>query len=129
MRLRVLLPTEILVDSEVEKVAAEGMHGAFCLLPRHIDFVSALTSGILTYAQPGEGETFMAIDEGVLVKQGDDVLVSTRDAIQGEDLPTLQTAVVEQFQARGERERITRTALAKLEADFIRRFIELRRNG
>ncbi len=54
MRLRVLLPTEVLLDVEVTKVIAEAENGFFCLLPRHVDFVAALVPGILYYTtSPG----------------------------------------------------------------------------
>ena len=47
MKLKVLLPTEIFINEEVEKVVAEADNGYFCLLPRHVDFVSALVPGLL----------------------------------------------------------------------------------
>jgi F-type H+-transporting ATPase subunit epsilon len=55
MRLRVLLPTDVLVDREAAKVIAEAANGSFCLLPRHVDFVAALVPGILRYTTP-QGE-------------------------------------------------------------------------
>jgi len=45
MQLKVLLPTQVLVDEPVSKVVAEGEDGSFCLLPRHVDFTSALVPG------------------------------------------------------------------------------------
>ncbi|MFP4055677.1 MAG: F0F1 ATP synthase subunit epsilon [Candidatus Brocadiia bacterium] len=125
MKLRVLLPTQVLVDQEVGKVTAEAEDGSFCLLPRHIDFVAALVPGLLSFETPGGGEVFLAVDEGTLVKAGDEVLVSTRRAARGEDLGSLQRTVDEQFRAVDERERAVRGAAAKLEADLVRRFMEL----
>ncbi len=125
MRLKVLLPTEVLLDQEVVKVIAEAGNGFFCLLPRHIDFVAALVPSLFAFV-PVEGpEEFLAVDEGVLVKCGQEVLVSTRNAIQGPDLGRLKQSIEEQFRLLDERERTVRSALAKLEADFVRRFIEL----
>ncbi len=37
MRLKVLLPTKVLVDEPVTKISAQDGTGAFTLLPRHID--------------------------------------------------------------------------------------------
>lgn len=125
MRLKVLLPTEVLLDQEVVKVIAEAGNGFFCLLPRHIDFVAALVPSLFAFV-PVEGpEEFLVVDEGVLVKCGQQVLVSTRNAIQGPDLGRLKQSIEEQFRLLDERERTVRSALAKLEADFVRRFIEL----
>lgn len=125
MILKVLLPQEVLLESPVRKVVAEGQDGSFCLLPRHIDFVSALVPGLLSYETADGAEAFVAIDEGILVKCGAEVLVSTRNAAQGTDLGRLQTLIREQFAELDEREKQTRSALAKIEADFVRRFLEL----
>lgn len=125
MKLKVLLPSEVLMDQEVAKVIAEAGNGSFCLLPRHVDFLAALVPGILSYTTLQNIEQFIAVDEGVLVKCGPEVLVSTRNAIQGPDLGSLERAVRERFMLLEDREKTARTAFAKLEAHFIRRFMEL----
>jgi F-type H+-transporting ATPase subunit epsilon len=125
MNLRILLPTRILIDRPVDKVITEAENGSFCLLPRHIDFVAALVPGLLSFMADQE-EQFVAIDEGVLVKNGANVLVSVRDAVIGPDLGLLRLMVRERFEALDEREKRARSALVRLEADFVRRFIELR---
>ena len=54
-------------------------------------------AGILTYETEAEGEVFVAVDEGVLVKTGPDVLVSVRRAMGGTDLGQLREAVEQEF--------------------------------
>jgi F-type H+-transporting ATPase subunit epsilon len=125
MRLKVLLPTEVLVDAAVTKVIAEAENGSFCLLPRHIDFVAALVPGLFSFVSTEGQEEFLAVDEGVLVKCGSQVMVSTRNAVIGPDLGTLKQMVEDQFRILDERERMARSAVVKLEADFVRRFIEM----
>lgn len=125
MKLKILLPTEILIDETVTKIAAEAENGSFTLLPRHIDFVAALVPGLLSFVSAAGEEVFLAVDEGILVKRGDEVMVSTRNAVLGPDLGTLKQMVDAQFRVLDERERMTRSAVAKLEADFVRRFIEM----
>jgi F-type H+-transporting ATPase subunit epsilon len=93
MRLKVLLPSEVLLDAAVTKVTAEAENGAFCLLPRHIDFVAALLPGLLSFETEDGQEEFLAVDEGILVKCGAQVLVSTRQAVRGPDLGTLRQAI------------------------------------
>ena len=61
---------------------------------------------------------------GTLVKCGDDVLVSTRAAVAGDDLGALRRAIEEVFENVSDREQRAYSALVKMEADFIRRFIE-----
>ena len=125
MKLKVLTPTHVLIDRPVTKVVAEAENGHFCLLPKHIDFVAALVPGILSFiTEPGE-EIFIAVDEGILVKCDREVLVSTRNAIKGNDLETLKQNVVEQFQILDEKEKLTRSALAQFEVSMMRRFKEL----
>ncbi len=130
MRLRVLLPTRVLIDRPVRKVAAEGPEGQFALLPRHADYVSVLPPGILAYwpaapdANAGSDEAYLGIDEGVLVKQADSVDVALRDAVQGDDLDQLRELVERRFRQLDEAERQARSALARLEAGVVRRFVE-----
>ncbi|WP_417382481.1 F0F1 ATP synthase subunit epsilon [Gimesia sp.] len=124
MNLKVLLPTEILIDQPVMKVIAEAENGSFCLLPRHVDFVSALLPGILTFVDEQNCETYLGIGGGILTKTGAEVRISTIYAVQGEDLGTLRQKVADQFEAQHERERLVRSAIAKLEADILRHFVK-----
>ena len=129
MKLKVLLPTKILLEEEVSKITAEAENGSFCLLPRHIDFVTALVPGILIFVSVRGEEKFLAVDEGILVKSGVQVLVSTRHAVQSSDLGLLQETVEKQFRVLNEREKVTRSALAKLEVNIVRQFMELGKGG
>lgn len=125
MHLKVLLPTKVLVDQEVGKVVAEAHNGSFGILPRHIDFVAALAPGILLYETTDAEERYLGIDEGILVKCGDEVLVTSRSAVPGDDLHTLRDTIRERYLELDEREKSARSALARLEAGVVRRFIEL----
>jgi F-type H+-transporting ATPase subunit epsilon len=125
MQFKVFLPTEILLDEEARKVVARAANGWFALLPRHIDFVAALVPSVLIYVDRGGHERFLGIDEGILVKHGKDVLVSTRKAVRGDDLASLRDVVRRDIMTLDEHERAARSALARLEAGVIRRFVEL----
>ena len=129
MNLKVLLPSEVFLDCQVQKIVAEAPNGHFCLLPRHVDFVAALVPGLLTFVDADGGEQFLAIDEGVLVKCGDIVRVSTRQAVRGGDLGQLQQVVEQQFELLDERERMARSASARLEAGLVRRFMEFEKTS
>jgi F-type H+-transporting ATPase subunit epsilon len=125
LRLRVFLPTETLVDEPARKVIAEAEDGAFCLLPRHVDFATALVPGILIFVDADGEERLLAVDEGSLVKAGEEVRVSVFNAIAGADLGRLRQTVDETFLALDEHEREARSALARLEAGTLRGFVEL----
>jgi F-type H+-transporting ATPase subunit epsilon len=129
MKLKVLLPTQVLVEVDAAKVIAEAENGSFCLLPHHIDFVAALVPGLLSFTTDEGEEEFLAIDEGILVKCGPEVLVSTRQAVRGPDLGTLKRTIAEQFEVLDEREKKARAAAAKLEANLVRQFLELGEHG
>lgn len=129
MKLTVRLPFEILLEEEVDRIKAEADNGWFGLLPRHIDFVTALVPGVMTFQPSGGAEEYLAIDHGILVKCGADVAVSTRNAVRGVDLSKLQDEVQRQFKAREEREKAARAYEAKLEADLVRHLMEAEKNA
>ena len=129
MNLKVLLPAEVLVQEDVAKVTAEAHNGSFCLLPKHVDFVAALVPGILSFETAGGREAFVAVDEGILVKCGEEVMVSTRNAMRGPDLGQLRRTVEERFKVLDDREKTARSAMVKIEAGFVRRFLEIQGNG
>jgi F-type H+-transporting ATPase subunit epsilon len=126
MLLKILLPAEVLMEREVKKIVAEAENGSFCLMPHHIDFVATLAPGIFSYELAEGGQELLAMDVGTLVKKGSDVLVSTRNAVRAAELGKLKQVVVQQYDALDEREKLVRSAAAKLEASLIRRFVELK---
>lgn len=126
MNLKVLLPFQVFVEKlGVSRIVAEGREGSFGLLPHRLDCVAALAPGILTYETDADGEAFVAVDEGMLVKTGPDVLVSVRRAQSGADLGQLRAAVERDFVTLDEREKSLRSALAKMESDLVRRMASL----
>ena len=124
MHLKVLLPFQVYADKTgVSRIVAETQAGSFGLLPHRLDCVAALTPGILIYETEADGEVFVAVDEGVLVKTGPDVLISVRRAIGGTDLGRLHTAVEKEFLTMDNREQNVRSVAAKLEIGLLRRFV------
>ena len=121
LHLRIFLPSGILLDTETTRLVAESPAGSFGVLPRHIDGVAMLASGILCYGSSG----YAAVDGGTLVKCGDEVRVSTPQAMLGDSLESLMSVVTERFRVRDEDERLTRSALARLEAGTLRRLQDM----
>jgi F-type H+-transporting ATPase subunit epsilon len=123
MNLKILLPFKVFAEKTgVSRIVAETREGSFGLLPRRLDCVAALAPGILVFETKAEGEVCIAIDEGILVKTGTDVLVSVRNAIGGGDLDQLREMVEQEFLNLDEQEKSVRSVLAKLESGFVRRF-------
>jgi F-type H+-transporting ATPase subunit epsilon len=122
MHLEIMLPSGIFADqSGVSRIVAETREGSFGLLPRRRDCVAALEPGILIYETAAGGEVFVAIDEGILVKAGRDVLVSVRQAHGGTDLGQLRESVEKEFLVADEDAQNVRSVMAKLESGLLRR--------
>jgi F-type H+-transporting ATPase subunit epsilon len=129
MRLKVWLPTSMLLDEPVTKIRAEAENGHFCLLPRHVDFATALVPGILSFQTLAGSEEYLAIDRAILVKCGPDVSVSTRRAVRAPELETLRKTMEKQFRSQDQRNRKARSFEVKLEAELVRNLLETQRNA
>lgn len=127
MNLKIFALSRILLDTRVRKVIAEDFNGYFGLLPRHIDFITGLVPGILTYELEDGSIRYAALDEGVLVKAGPDISVLTSRAVLGKELPELEELLKRELLVEDEKERKVRTAAARLEADLARRFMRFGR--
>ncbi len=126
MTLKVLLPFEVFTEETgVRSIVVETAQGSFGLLPQRLDCVAALVPGILSFESEAHGEVFLALDDGVLVKTGHEVLVSVRRALRGNDLSRLREAVEQEFLTLDAQEQAMRTSMAQLEAGFLRRFAML----
>ncbi|MDZ4835629.1 MAG: F0F1 ATP synthase subunit epsilon [Candidatus Melainabacteria bacterium] len=126
MHLKILLPSEVFIEkSGVTRIVAQTTEGSIGLLPHRLDCVTALAPGILIYETKTEGEAYLAVDAGVLVKTGTDVLISARQAIAGGNLVQLHEAVKREFLNLSEQEKNVRMMIDKMESGFIRRLAEL----
>ena len=124
MWLEVMIPSRVVLRDEASAVVAEGAEGSFGILPRHVDWVSALEPGLLTYETAGGDTEHVALDTGVLVKQGRRVLVSAYSAARHRDIDRLRDAVSSFFDNLDEKDKKARSALARMEADLITRLGE-----
>lgn len=126
MNLKILLPFQVFAETTgVTRIVAQTPEGSFGILPHRLDCVAALAPGIFTYETEADGEVFVAVDEGVIVKAGPDVLVSVRRARAGADLGRLRDAVDREFLTLDAQERSVRSVVAKMEGELIRRMAML----
>lgn len=121
MKLVVISPERVQMRVDVRKVSGEGRHGRFTILPRHIDYAVLLERGILSYEPATESSEpgYVAVDGGILVKVGDEVRISTQDAVPGVDLHDLEQTIADSFRKRSEVDRRSRTALARIESQIL----------
>jgi F-type H+-transporting ATPase subunit epsilon len=127
MNLKVLLPYRLLLEvGPVSRIVAETREGSFGLLPQRLDCVAELVPGVLTYTL-GDDTAYLAVDQGVLVKSGADVMVSVRQAVKGTTLSELHKTVKREYLSLDREERDVRTAVARMESALLGRFAEFQR--
>lgn len=128
MTLKILLPFKVFMETKnVKRIVMETSAGSYGFLPQRLDCTAALRPGILLYETLNDGEKYIAIDEGVMIKSGAEVLVSVRNAIGDAPLGKLRSLVEKEMMHLDESEINARSVMAKLETGFIRSFQKLRR--
>jgi F-type H+-transporting ATPase subunit epsilon len=120
------IPGRLLHHGPAAALSARAQYGAFGMLPHHADVAIALAPSVLTLTEDDGAERVFGIDEGLLVKRGDQVSVAVRRAVEGQDLRDLHATVRARFVEVGEDERRARAALSRLEADMVRGFGDLK---
>jgi len=126
MQLQVLLPSKVFATYEqVESLVVETPDGAVGVLPHRRDCVACIEPGILSYALAGQSQQYLALDEGVMVKVGQKVKLSVRNAHAGEGLAQLKQIVQSDFISLTEQDKEVRAVLARLESSFMRGFKSL----
>lgn len=138
MRLRIVTTRGVALDAVVERVVAESVDGSFTLLPRHLDVVAPLATGLLRYrGRPSDAEVtaddtgheepehVVAVDGGMLVKQGGLVSVATRWVVRADSTDELERALHSMTAGLDEHERASRAALGRLEHDLVARLAEI----
>lgn len=119
MQLELCRPTGVLWRRSVSKILAPGLHGSFCILPKHADAVAVIKPGIVSYVSEGKTR-YVAVDEGVLTKQGSRLILATLRALEGTHLETLAEELSTLLKSQTEDERRTRSTLAGLESKITR---------
>ena len=131
MRLRITTPLSIVIDEDaVEIVSAEDPSGSFGIQPHHADFLTTLTIGVVSWKSSDAKLHYCAVHGGVLrITGGQDVAVTTSEAIPGDDLATLDQAIRDHFGAEAEAERSDRVDSTKLQLRAIREMVSHLRPG
>ena len=129
MRVTLRLPTRTLFEGQATRLTAVAPNGAFGILSNHVDYVTPIMPSVLTLQLVDGTEEIFGLDEGLLVKRGHRVTVVALRGVRGDDLDTLKDTVEASFIQMDEEERQARSALSRLEADMVRRFVELQRPG
>ncbi len=123
MQLKILLPDRIFADeANIARIVFMTPGGSVGFLPHRADCVAAIVPGLFTYQAVGADEITVALDEGVLVKVGGEVLVSVRRAIAGSDIEQLHKNITAEFLTLDDLQQAQRHVSAQIEGGFIKRF-------
>jgi F-type H+-transporting ATPase subunit epsilon len=122
MRLSVSTPLAIVVEADnVAHLRAEDETGAFGVLPGHAGFLTVLVVSVVTWREFGGAEHHVAVRGGMLeVRQGDVIVIATREAVQSDDLRLLEMDVLAAFRRGLEEDRAARTSAQRLYLAAIR---------
>ena len=126
MKLTVLTPLGIVLEEKIVKVTMETLNGYHTLLPKHVDFVSALGPGIVIYQDEQNREKYVACHNGIVVKKGAQVTISVQNALKDDKLDELEKSVMAFYKQNEEQRKELNTAMARLEMGIMRGFERLR---
>jgi len=120
MDLKILLPYRIFAEiKNVSSIVAETSEGSFGLLPQRLDCVAAIVPSIFSYETESKSKHYLAVDEGILTKAGNQVTVSVRNAFGGTDLGKLHESVENEYKKLDDTEKDIRSTMAKMENGFL----------
>lgn len=125
MRLRITTPLAVVVEADaVQIVSAEDASGGFGIQPHHADFLTSLAVSVVSWKDSAGVRHYCAVHGGVLtVTGGHEVAITTREAILGDDLATLDQAILDRFGADEAAERAGRVDSTKLQLRAIREIV------
>ena len=126
MRLLITTPAGVVVDQgDIAAIRAEDQSGNFGILDGHADFVTALTSSIVSWRHRDGQAGYCAARRGVLtVTAGRTVALATREAILGADVEKLAETVLAWFHTAAESERAAHADAMRLQVMAIRQIVK-----
>lgn len=126
MDFTVYTPLGTALKVKAKKVTFETVTGYYTLMPKHVDFVSAMEPNIVRYTDDAGREKYMACHRGIVVKKGTDVTMSVQSAVLSDSLDTLPASILADFKAAEEKRKELNTAMARLELGMVRGFGQLK---
>jgi F-type H+-transporting ATPase subunit epsilon len=132
MKLQITTPlARVVDDDQVRSLRAEDASGSFGIRTGHADFLTRLEIGVIGWTRDDGQRRYCAVRRGVLsVLGGQLVAVTTREAVPGDDLATLDQEVLRRFRADLDTQRIEHVAGSALQLQALRQLMrQLRPRG
>lgn len=127
MHLKVILPHQVFLDQNgVQRIIISASQGSMGILPHRLDCIVPLVPGILVYETDVGQEEYLALDMGIMVKMGFEIVTAVRRAVKGDDLHELRARIDMEFRKQDEQEKQVRVALTRMQNELVRRFVELK---
>ena len=120
MKLRINTPREKISDIDIKKLTAKGFEGIFTILSKHIDYITCLRNGIVSYLDNEDNLKYIAVTDGILTKVGNIITISSLVAIPGDSLEELKNIKLEEYIYTEELEKEVKVALANMEYNLLR---------
>jgi F-type H+-transporting ATPase subunit epsilon len=128
VQLRIIVPSGVFASiANVERIVVMTQTGSFGLLPHRMDCAAVVPPGLFAYSTSATDEVHLAVDAGMLIKTGADVVLCVRRAIAGADLGRLRQAVQQELKQLSDQESSNLKTLAHLESGLVREFVKLQR--
>lgn len=123
IHLLVRTPHGLLLDEEVQAIAAEDLDGWFGVRPGRAPLVAVLPAGLLV-ARDTSGERFVALSGGLLHVEADACRVMAKDAVVTRELDAVPERFSALFEARAARRRVQEDIVVELSREALRRLAE-----
>ena len=124
-QLEIRVPDSIVLSTAVSALRAADASGWFGLLPGHEDFITLLSPCLLTYRDESGLEHYAAADGGVLLLEGDKIVIVTREAVAADRLEDVAPVAEAMLRSRREKELTARTEFAELQTSLLRELREV----
>jgi F-type H+-transporting ATPase subunit epsilon len=128
MRLRIITPLSVMVDTDIDSLRAEDASGGFGIMPGHTTFLTALAISIVSW-RTAQTERFCALRGGVMTVGGSRIDIATREAVISDDLAKLDSEVLDRFQSDADNERVEHVEAMRLQFNAIRRIVSRLSSG
>jgi F-type H+-transporting ATPase subunit epsilon len=127
MKLEILVPDGVVLDTPISGLRAADASGLFGLWPNHEDFATLLVPCVLSYRDEEDREHYAAVDGGVLVLRSQTefgnerrVSIGTREAVLADRIEEVADAAAAMLAARRQEERTAREEFAELQLSLLR---------
>lgn len=129
LNLKIYTPDKLVLNETILKLSVDGKEGNFSIMPKHIDYISSFSDGIISYTDTNNAVNFLAVNQGVLVKTGRNIEISTFHVALGTDLKDLKNKVKElalKSEEIVETDKKINISLKKMEYTMLQRIMKFR---